>query len=144
MMTYPFIRKGTVVLVGQSTGGLASLALTIRWPRMAKSVILFAAGSGGHAEGIANQNCAPERLIRMIQDFGAKIRIPTLWMYVRNDTYFGPELSRRMVDAFRSSGGLAEYHVFPAFSDEGHFFIHSPQAIDLWSPALKAFLMRNN
>ena len=32
-----------------------------------------------------------------------------LWIYIENDTFFGPELSRRMHAAYTGAGGNAEY-----------------------------------
>jgi dienelactone hydrolase len=140
MMAYPFVQKSAVILVGQSSGGLASLALAVRWPRMPKAAILFAAGNGGRHSGVANSNCAPGTLVSLVEEFGGKIHIPTLWLYATNDTYFGPDLSRRLVDGFRAGGGQAEYHLFPSISGDGHFFIQSPHAAAHWAPVVEKFI----
>ena len=63
-----------------------------------------------------------------------------LWFYIQNDTFFGPDLSKRMYEAFTAAGGKAEYHLMPPFGNEGHFFIGSPDTIPIWSPIVQKFL----
>jgi len=63
-----------------------------------------------------------------------------LWIYIENDTFFGPALSKRMHEAFTAAGGKAEYRLMPPFGNDGHFFIGSPDAIPIWSPVVTKFL----
>ena len=63
-----------------------------------------------------------------------------LWIYIENDTFFGPDLSKRMHEAFTAAGGTAEYHLVPPFGNEGHFFIGAPDAVPIWSPLVTKFL----
>lgn len=63
-----------------------------------------------------------------------------LWIYTSNDTFFGPELSKRMHAAFTTAGGKAEYHLLPPFGNEGHYMIDSPDAVSIWSPLVSHFL----
>ena len=72
--------------------------------------------------------------------FGRTARVPMLWIYIENDTFFGPDLSKRMHQAFTSAGGQAEYHLLPPFGNDGHFLIGSPDGIPLWSPIVSHFL----
>ena len=72
--------------------------------------------------------------------FGSTATIPVLSIYVQNDSYFGPALSKQMLDAYRAAGGNAEYHLLPQFGEEGHFFLHSADAIPIWSPIVSRFL----
>lgn len=140
MATDKRIQPGNVIVVGQSAGGWASIALSSLNPPQVKAIITFAAGRGGHVEGKPNSNCAPDKLVETTADFGRTSRVTMLWIYIENDTFFGPVLSRRMHDAFTAAGGRAEYHLMPPFGSEGHFFIGSPDAIPLWSPLAAKFL----
>jgi hypothetical protein len=63
-----------------------------------------------------------------------------IWIYIENDSFFGPELSKRMHAAYTGAGGSAEYHLMPPFGGEGHYFIDSPDAIPQWSPLVAQFL----
>jgi len=129
-----------VIVVGQSAGGWASIALSSLNPPQVKAIIVFAAGRGGRVDGKPNNNCAPDKLVEATEEFGRTSRVPMLWIYIENDTFFGPALSKRMHEAFTAAGGKAEYHLVPQFGNEGHFFVGSPDAIPIWSPLVAKFL----
>ena len=134
------IVSNDVIVIGQSAGGWGSIALSSVNPPPVKAIITFAAGRGGRVDGKPHNNCAPDKLVEAAGEFGRTSRVPMLWMYIENDTYFGPELSKRMHAAFTAAGGNVEYHLFPPHGSDGHFFIHSVAAIPLWSPLVGAFL----
>ena len=129
-----------VIVVGQSAGGWGSIALSSLNPPQVKAIITFAAGRGGRVDGKPNNNCAPDKLVEATAAFGRTARVPMLWFYIENDTYFGPDLSKRMHEAYAAAGGDAEYHLMPPFGSEGHFFIDSPDTIPQWSPWVAQFL----
>jgi dienelactone hydrolase len=140
MSTLKRIVPDNVIVIGQSAGGWGSIALSSLNPPPVKAIIVFAAGRGGRVEGKPNNNCAPDKLVEATGAFGKTSRVPMLWIYIENDTFFGPELSKRMYAAFTDVGGKAEYHLFPPHGSDGHFFIGSPDAIPIWSPLVAAFL----
>jgi dienelactone hydrolase len=129
-----------VIVVGQSAGGWASIALSSLNPPQVKAIITFAAGRGGRVDGKPNNNCAPDKLVEATGEFGRTSRVPMLWIYIENDTFFGPALAKRMHEAFSAAGGKAEYHLVPPFGNDGHFFNDSPDAIPIWSPLVTKFL----
>lgn len=129
-----------VVVVGQSGGGWGAIALSSLKSDSIRAIITFAAGRGGRVDGKPNNNCAPDRLVAAAGQFGSTATIPMLSIYVENDSYFGPTLSKQVLDAYRAAGGNAEYHLLPAFGNEGHFFLHSADAIPIWSPIVSRFL----
>ena len=129
-----------VIVVGQSAGGWASIALSSLNPPQVKAIITFAAGRGGRVDGKPNNNCAPDKLVETTGEFGRTARVPMLWIYIENDTFFGPTLSKRMHEAFTTAGGKVEYRLLPPFGNEGHFFIDSRDAIPIWSPLVAKFL----
>jgi len=129
-----------VIVVGQSAGGWGSVALASLDPPGVKAVIVFAAGRGGRVDGKPNNNCAPDRLVAATADFGRTARVPMLWIYTRNDTFFGPDLSTRMHQAFVGAGGKAEYHLLDAFGNDGHFLVGAPKGVEIWSPLVGKFL----
>ena len=139
MQTQPFIKKGPVLLVGHSAGAWGALALAARSPELVSGVINFAGGRGGRSYGIANRNCAPAQLLSAVAAYGRATRVPTLWLYAKNDTFFGPELSRQMADAFRFGGGVVDYHLLPSVADEGHYLIYSDESVRQWSPLVEKF-----
>jgi dienelactone hydrolase len=129
-----------VVVVGQSGGGWGAIALSSQNPPAVRAMIVFAGGRGGHLEGKLNNNCAPDKLVEATSEFGRTSRIPMLWIYTQNDTFFGPALSKRMYEAFTAAGGNAEYHLLPAFGSDGHFMLDSKDATHIWAPLVSEFL----
>jgi len=140
MSTQPFIKRDGVIVVGQSGGGWGAIALASQNPSSVRAIIGFAAGRGGHFNGKPNSNCAPDSLVDAAAQFGRTARIPMLWIYVQNDSYFGPELSKRLATAFRAAGANVEYHLLPDFGHDGHFLIDSPDAVRIWAPLVSEFL----
>ena len=143
MSTQSFIKRNDVIVVGQSGGGWGAIALASQNPKSVRAMIGFEAGRGGHLNGIPNNNCAPDRLVDAAAQFGRTARIPMLWIYTHNDSYFGPELSMRLASAFQAAGGNVEYHLLPDFGADGHFFIDSPDAVRIWAPLVSEFLRRH-
>ncbi|QOZ28082.1 S9 family peptidase [Bradyrhizobium sp. CCBAU 51753] len=131
-----------VIVLGQSAGGWAAIALSSLNPPQVKAIIAFAAGRGGRVDGKPNNNCNPDRLVEATGAFGHTSRVPMLWLYIENDTFFGSALSKRMYEAFIRAGGRAEYHLLPRFGDEGHFLIGSPDSIPIRSPLVERFVDR--
>jgi dienelactone hydrolase len=133
-------KPDSAIVIGQSAGGWGTIALSSLNPTSVKAMITFAAGRGGRVGGKPNNNCAPDKLVEAAGAFGRTARVPMLWFYIENDTFFGPDLSKRMHDAYTAGGGNAEYHLMPPFGSEGHYFIDSPDAIPQWSPLVAKFL----
>jgi dienelactone hydrolase len=140
LRTQSFVRRTGVIVVGQSAGGWAALALASRAPDGVRAAIDFAGGLGGRSWDRPDNNCAPDRLIATAAAFGRTSRIPTLWIYTENDSYFAPRLSGAMAAAFRAAGGKADYELLPAFGDDGHFMAERPGSESAWGPAVERFL----
>ena len=143
MSAQSFIKRSNIIVVGQSGGGWGSIALASQNPDSVRAIIGFAAGRGGHLNGKPNNNCAPDRLVDAVAEFGRTARIPMLWIYSHNDSYFGPDLSKRMAEAFQAAGGTLEYHLLSDFGADGHFMIDSPDAVQLWAPLVSEFLAKH-
>jgi len=137
------IVPNNVVVVGQSAGGWAAIALSSLNPKPVRAIIAFAAGRGGRVDGKPNNNCAPDKLVEATREFGRTSRVPMLWIYSSNDTYFGPELAKQMHEAFTAAGGNAEYQLLPPFGGDGHFLIDSADGVPLWAPLVSEFLDRH-
>lgn len=142
MTAQPFVRRSGVIVVGQSAGAWGALALASSNLRRLKAVINFAGGRGGRVNNRPNKNCAPDRLVATAGRFGRKARVPTLWIYTVNDSYFAPALSKRMADAYARAGGRVEYHLLPQFGSDGHELATSQAGKALWAPVVERFLKR--
>ena len=134
--TLPFIDRERLVLVGHSSGGLASLILASQGLPGVRGVINFAGGRGSKQ----GMNCSPDRLVEACAQAGRTTRTPTLWIYSENDSYFPPWLAREMCGAFHQDGGRAEFIMLPPFCEEGHFLFTDVRGLALWTPVVSRFL----
>jgi len=137
-----FIRRTGVVVAGQSAGGWAALAMASRAPAGLRAVIDFAGGLGGRAFDRPDNNCAADRLIAAAADYARGSRVPSLWIYTENDSYFPPRLSRAMAEAYRAAGGQVEYALLPAFGADGHFMADTDGGESVWGPLVERFLAK--
>ena len=60
-----------VIVVGQSAGGWAAIALASQNVPGVRAIITFAAGRGGRVGGKPNNNCAPDKLVAATGEFDA-------------------------------------------------------------------------
>jgi dienelactone hydrolase len=117
----PSIRPDAAIVIGHSAGGWGALALADGDSRAVSAIIAFAPGRGGHANDFENRICAPQMLLAAAASFGRGARVPVTWLVAANDTYFSLAFSGKLMDAFRSGGGKADFHALPAFGSEGHW-----------------------
>jgi dienelactone hydrolase len=140
MRTQPFVRPEGVVVIGHSAGGWGALALSSSDPSEIAAIIAFAPGRGGHANDRENQVCAPHTLIAAASAFGKAARVPVTWLVAANDTYFSPELSRRLADAFHAAGGKVQFFVLPPSGSEGHWMAETETGVKHAESALNRAL----
>lgn len=137
----PYIDASRGIVVGQSYGGATSIALAAKNAEGVVAAINFAGGGGGDPIGRPGNPCRPDLLEDMFASFGAKSKIPTLWLYSENDKYFGKTHPREWFDAFRRKGGSGDFVQLPANGDDGHgSFTRNPAG---WRPAVEDFLRKN-
>jgi dienelactone hydrolase len=136
MRTQPFVRPDGAVVIGHSAGGWGALALSSSDPQEIAAIIAFAPGRGGHANDRENEVCAPHTLLAAASGFGKAARVPVTWLVAANDTYFSPELSRSLADAFRAAGGKVQFFVLPPTGSEGHWMAETETGLKLAESAL--------
>ncbi len=131
-----FVRPDGAIIVGHSAGGWGALALAgTDMPGVAR-IIAFAPGRGGHANDFPDQVCAPHTLISAAAEFGKAGHIPVTWLVAANDSYFSPDLSRKLADAFRAGGGKVDFRVVAAVGGEGHWLPETETGIKIAGPEL--------
>lgn len=132
MRAQPFIRKEAALIVGHSAGGWGALAMAGH--KGVGAVIVFAPGRGGRANNRPNEICATDRLLAATAAFGEEATAPVTWLVAENDTYFPPDFSRQLADAFRdASESDVTYQTLPAFGSEGHWLAEAGDAALLGS-----------
>ncbi len=135
MQTMPFVDRSRVVLVGHSAGGFGVLALAAEGVEGLRGVINFAGGRGSVQAG---KNCSPENVIYSMGQFGRTTKVPTLWVYTENDSYFPVSMIQKMHAAFRKGGGEAALVLLPPFGADGHLLFS--RGVERWSPLVEDFL----
>ena len=108
------------------------------------AVINFAGGRRWRKPGGEDIRAADSEnaLVAAYRTLGAQARVPMLWIYAANDSYFGPDLARRMHEAFTAAGGRAQLTSLPAFGDDGHHLFS--RGIAVWTPLVDEFLRSQN
>jgi dienelactone hydrolase len=126
------------IAVGQSLGGATVLAYAARRPAGLIGVVNI---SGGVWRSKADGNmCDFDGLTAAMASFGARTRIPTLWLYSENDSLFPPDVVARMRDAYVAAGGRAELVMFPPILHDGHRLFADFAGRVKWLRALDRFL----
>jgi len=141
----PDVDRSVVLGVGISIGGASILDLAARPERPLTAAINISGGVYHYDRvGVPTPGCAlfNADLVRNMARFGKDNPTPTLWLYAANDRYFGPDLARRMVAAYRSRGGQADFVALPRFGTDGHT-LFKQKASPLTKPRIDAFLRRN-
>jgi dienelactone hydrolase len=133
MRKRPDVDPGRVALLGQSAGGWGSLAAAAEQTRVT-AVVNFAGARGSRG---GNRVCAEDLLVAAAGVLGGGNRSPQLWLYSANDSFFGPELARRLHAAFVSAGGTARLAIVPAHGEDGHFYMGDVAA---WRDEVGRFL----
>ena len=136
-----------VLAIGQSAGGAAVMALAARHTlRLVAAVNVSGGLAHGHRAAPLDDACDAAfqaDLVRNFADFGAAARMPTLWVYARNDSLFSPDLVQRMQHAFIDGGGAAELIMEPPFETDGHALFYAQAGMREILPALDGFLRAN-
>jgi len=140
MLRQDYVRKSGVLVIGNSAGGWGALALASENPAAVVGVINFSGGRGGHNHNEAGNNCAPDRLVSAAAALGKSARIPTLWLYAANDSFFSPVLAHEMEASFVAAGGIAKLDILPPVQGDGHALIFTAGASATWKSVVAAFL----
>jgi dienelactone hydrolase len=137
LQSRPDVDPNRVLLLGISAGGFASIAAASLHPAGLVGVINFAGGRGS----VSTDNvCNPDDLVAAYRSYGGTVRVPSLWIYARNDLFFGPDLAQRMFTAFHTSGAPGELIIAPPYKQDGHSLIFGQP---MWRDAVYGFLKQN-
>lgn len=134
----PYVDASRWIVIGQSVGGLASVATVWRDPPGLVGGINFSGGAGGSPKHHPGEPCAPWELEQLLAAKAPGARQPMLWLYWDNDLYWGAQYPRRWHRAWTESGGQAEFHLLPASGQDGH--LGWVQDMDRWVPLVDRWL----
>ncbi|BCG73344.1 dienelactone hydrolase [Mesorhizobium sp. 113-1-2] len=115
MKERPDVDPSRIIAIGDSTGGATVVGLGARNPPGLVGVVSV---SGGMRLECANWQ---DKLIDAYGAYGSTSRVPDLWIYAKNDSYFGPELTNRLRAALVGGGGNVKLEELDPFMKEGHY-----------------------
>ncbi|MET0867553.1 MAG: alpha/beta fold hydrolase [Pseudorhodoplanes sp.] len=122
------------IAIGASAGGAAVVALSARNPKYLRGVVSI---SGG----LRMAACPKENeLVKAYGEYGATSRVPNLWIYAKNDSFFGPDLVSRMQAAFLDGGGDIKLVQYDKIGEDGHNLFMSAAGRLRWLMEMDAFL----
>nr|WP_315244608.1 CocE/NonD family hydrolase [uncultured Albidiferax sp.] len=135
LKTVPDADTSRVLVVGQSHGGLTTLAFgTLSMPGV-KGLVNFAGG-------LRQDDCVgwKSNLVRAFKSYAAQTTVPSLWFYGDNDSYWNPELYKEMVQQYLEGGGKARLVAFGNFGSDAHGLFGARTGLPIWVPEVDAFL----
>jgi dienelactone hydrolase len=135
LATQPWADVQRNVVLGQSHGGLTTLAYGTA-PHPGTRLLVNFAG------GLRQESCAgwQQNLARAIGDYGADTRLPSLWFYGDNDSYFPPFVWRGAHERYTQAGGRADLVAFGTFGSDAHSLFGSRAGLPIWMPKVLAAL----
>jgi dienelactone hydrolase len=110
----PDVDASRIIAIGGSTGGATAIALGARNPPGLVGVVTVSGGLRLNCEGWEDE------LLKAYKDYGVTSHVPNLWLYAKNDSYFGPDLAERLRAAFANGGSTVDFSEIEPFNNEGH------------------------
>ena len=123
------------VVAGQSHGGLTTLAYG-QAPHPGTRLLLNFAG------GLRQDSCTAWQrgLVVAIGDYGRATRLPSIWFYGDNDSFFAPNVWQEAHQRYVDAGGRAELVAFGRFGSDSHAMFGSRAGLPIWLPKVIAAL----
>lgn len=133
----PEYRGRPIVVLGQSTGGSATMAYSSLATNLASAVINF---HGGLRPRLGPTDCKWEARVKAFAAYAPTSRPKSLWIYTANDHSSNPPYIKRLHETFEAAGGHAVLHQLPAFKEDGHYLLTDPEGRAIWGPLVLEYL----
>jgi dienelactone hydrolase len=132
--TRPDLDTRRVVVLGQSHGGLTTMAL-------GAMQLLNVVGLVNFAGGLRQEQCPAweQTLARDVGGYAARTKVPSVWFYGDNDAYFLPRVWQDMHAQYTAAGGRAKLVAFGTFGADAHAMFGARAGLPIWLPPLQAF-----
>jgi len=128
-----------IVLAGASMGGLASIASAAGNPEGVVAYINFSGGTGGNGSRAAEHSCGFEAMEALMSAYGKTTHVPSLWLYARNDSFWGADWPRVWYSAYAAHANPARFVMTdPVPNADGHQLL--TRGNRLWAAQVDRFL----
>ncbi|MBB3212735.1 dienelactone hydrolase [Herbaspirillum sp. Sphag1AN] len=135
--TQPYVDPNRIVLLGKSTGGVAVLATASLNKPGVIGVINFAGGRGSQTASFV---CNEDRLVESFSRYASTTHVPMLWLYAKNDRFFGPALAKRLLNAYLDQHVDVRFVQLPWYGSDGHAFFDAIKNAPEWMKDVGPFL----
>lgn len=136
----PFVNPDEVILVGQSAGGIASIAAASKDPEGLIGVVNFSGGRGGRPYTNPGEPCVADNMTAAIAKLAKTIKVPVLWHYSENDQFFAPHNVKAWFRAFKDAGAHGRLVMQPPFQWDGHGIFGMAKGLPIWTAQFDKFL----
>lgn len=134
--TLPYVDSQRIVVVGQSHGGLSTMALGTTEQAGVLGLINFAGGLR-----LDRCNGWEASLVEAFADYGKAGRYRSLWFYGDNDSYWPKKTIDEMHAAHVAAGGKARMVAFGSFKGDSHGMFSQQDGLAIWWPEVEKFLI---
>ena len=134
----PYVDKSRSLIVGQSHGGWTTLAYgAINSDASVKGLVNFAGG-------LRQDQCSGWRgaLGKAAAEFGRRTKVPSIWLYGDNDSFFAPDVYSDMFENYRRGNPDAELIAYGTFGTDSHALFSSKDGRKVWEPYVERFLQK--
>lgn len=130
-----YVDAAHIVVAGVSYGGLTTIAYGARPQAGVRGLLNFAGGLRQYACASWQAN-----LSRAFGAYGGKVRLPSLWLYGDNDSFWPPQLVGQMYGAFVRRGARAQMINIGRYKDDAHRLVADRDGVPTWWPSTAGFL----
>lgn len=135
VVAQPWADKERMLVVGQSHGGWTTLAFGSQNYPGVKGLINFAGG-------LKQETCPSwkQALAGGAASYAKDTRLPSLWFYGSNDSFFPPDISGPMFEQYTAAGAKARLVTFGPFGSDAHSLFGARAGAAIWQPEVTKFL----
>jgi dienelactone hydrolase len=137
LVAQPHVDRERLLVIGRSHGGWTTLAFgTLNYPGV-RGLVNFAGG-------LRQEQCAgwEGTLARAAGSYGAETKLPSLWFYGENDSFFSPYTFRQMYEHYTLNQSGTMLVAFGIFGTDAHAMFASRAGQKIWQPEVSRFLQQ--
>ncbi len=135
LVAQPWVDRERILIVGQSHGGWTTLAFGAQNYPGVKGLVNFAGG--------LRQDTCPnwkEALAGGAAAYAKETKLPSLWFYGENDSFFDYGTSQPMLEKYNAAGGKARMVAFGKFGGDAHGMFGARDGMRIWQPEVTKYL----
>jgi pimeloyl-ACP methyl ester carboxylesterase len=132
----PYIDASRIVVSGHSYGALGTLAYGMKPHAGVRALVNFAGGLRGESDQGWQQP-----LREAFRYYGRRARVPSLWLYAENDSFWPLDYASSLHAAYCEHGASARFVNLGRFKECAHRYVLDPDGVDFWWPQVAELLL---